>query len=386
MVEYSISLSDDERLDWLQLARTKGIGPTQFFKLLETCGDCRAVLRWLSQPETLARCRIDRLARRQDVEDELRATLDLDGQIIAHGEEAFPDLLRQIPDPPAVITVLGSVEMLHRACVAVVGARNASGSGRKLARDLARRTADQGQTIVSGLARGIDTAAHEGGLEGEAGTIAVIAAGVDIAYPDENRELMARVAETGCVVSERALGAPPLARHFPQRNRIISGLSRAVVVVEAAEKSGSLMTARLAGEHGREVMAVPGSPLDPRHRGTNRLIREGAQMVESVEDILSALPAHGPTKPLKMASVASRPRRASATRTVPIATAAVLPKNAEPVERQVEACLGPVPLAVDELIRQCHASAAEVSEALLSLELEGRLTRHPGNRVSLDQI
>jgi len=386
MVEIPEALSDDERLDWLQLARTRGIGATRFFALLEQCGDCQSVLRWLAQPATLARCGIDRLARRRDVEDELRATEALGGQIIAHGEASYPLLLRQIADPPPVVSLLGDGAFLHRSCVAIVGARNASGSGRKLARQLARQTADDGHTIVSGLARGIDAAAHEGGLDGQAGTVAVIATGVDIAYPDENRALMGRIAEAGCVVSERALGAPPLARHFPQRNRIISGLSRAVVVIEAAEKSGSLMTARLAGEHGREVLAVPGSPLDPRHRGTNRLIRDGAQMVESVEDILSALPARTAIPQPQRSPASASLHRPTPRQRAPRPVAAAVAEVGGAVERQVEACLGPVPLAVDELIRQCHASAAEVSEVLLSLELEGRLTRHPGNRVSLDQI
>jgi DNA processing protein len=243
--------------------------------------------------------------------------------------------------------------------------------------------------VVSGLARGIDAAAHEGALAAGAPTIAVIASGVDVAYPSENAELMERIAATGAIVSERPLGAVPQARHFPRRNRLISGLSLGIVVVEAAPQSGSLITARLAAEQGREVMAVPGSPLDPRHRGTNQLLRDGATLVESAADVLAALGPLAPHRPRPTARPApnaeiqtSRPtteRKTPASPRLPLQSGA---SGADLVGRLCER-LGPEPLLVDELIRQCQASTAEVQRALLELELEGRLERHPGNRVSL---
>jgi DNA processing protein len=249
-----------------------------------------------------------------------------------------------------------------------------------LARSLASDLAAGGLVVISGLARGIDTAAHEGALAAGGATVAVIASGLDVPYPEDNAELMARIAESGAVVTERPLGAVPQARHFPRRNRLIAGLSLGVVVVEAAPQSGSLITARLAAEQGREVMAVPGSPLDPRHRGTNQLLRDGATLVETADDVRSALgplgsvPTPSPARPAPRRAPAPQPPRPS--RPATSATAGDL------LDRLHER-LGPEPLLVDELIRQCHASTAEVQQALLELELDGRLERHPGNRVSL---
>jgi DNA processing protein len=272
----------------------------------------------------------------------------------------------------------------------VVGARNASANGRVFAHGLARELAAAGLLVVSGLARGIDTAAHEGALAAGAPTLAVIASGVDVAYPADNAELMERIAGSGAIVSERPLGAVPQARHFPRRNRLISGLSLGVVVVEAAPQSGSLITARLAAEQGREVMAVPGSPLDPRHRGTNQLLRDGATLVESAADVVAALgplapsPERRPTRPAVAPAIASSP--STPARPARTATAQPSPEpgsiGADLIGR-VRERLGPEPLLVDELIRQCQASTAEVQQALLELELDGRLERHPGNRVSL---
>jgi DNA processing protein len=267
--------------------------------------------------------------------------------------------------------------------VAIVGARNASGNGRGFARTLGRELAAAGLVVVSGLARGIDTAAHEGALAAEGGaTVAVIAAGVDVAYPPENAPLMERIAHVGAVVSERPLGAEARAKDFPRRNRIIAGLALGIVVVEAAPNSGSLITARLAADYGREVMAVPGSPLDPRHKGTNQLLRDGAHLVESAADVLDVL------KPLLGSGAPPPPPR---SQPVPRAVARepVLepprpaPPRGDALTLQVERALGPAPLAVDELIRGCDAPAPDVQAALLELELAGRIDRHPGNRVSL---
>jgi DNA processing protein len=272
-----------------------------------------------------------------------------------------------------------------------------------LAHSLAGELAQGGLLIISGLARGIDAAAHEGALAAGAPTVAVIASGVDVAYPSEHAELMERIAGSGAIVSERPPGAVPQARHFPRRNRLISGLSLGVVVVEAAPQSGSLITARLAAEQGREVMAVPGSPLDPRHRGTNQLLRDGATLVECAADVRAALGPFAPPPRRQMpAPEAGSPVRDRAPTTARAAgtpirdrgraaerarpAAAQLPlapaDGADLLDRLCE-CLGPEPLLVDELIRQCRASTAEVQRALMELELDGRLERHPGNRVSL---
>jgi DNA processing protein len=250
-----------------------------------------------------------------------------------------------------------------------------------LARHLAHDLADSGLVVISGLARGIDTAAHEGALAGSGPTIAVIASGIDVPYPAENAPLMAQIGEAGAVVTERPLGAVPQARHFPRRNRLISGLSLGVVVVEAAPQSGSLITARLAAEQGREVMAVPGSPLDPRHRGTNQLLRDGATLVETADDVRAALGplAPCPSRPLARPPEKAEPRRRPATSQLPLDPAT----NGADVTGRICERLGPEPLLVDELIRQCQASTAEVQRALMELELDGRLDRHPGNRVSL---
>jgi DNA processing protein len=271
-----------------------------------------------------------------------------------------------------VLAVLGDVAALHGPAVAIVGARNASTNGCRFAKALAAELAAAGLVVVSGLARGIDTAAHEGALAAGGRTVAVIASGVDVPYPAENEPLARRVAEQGAVVSERPLGAAPQARHFPRRNRIIAGLALGVVVVEAAPGSGSLITARLAAEQGREVMAVPGSPMDPRHQGTNALLRDGASLVQGAVDVLELLrPLMGPPRRPPMPRPQARPGVVP-----PSAPADALP------ERLVER-LGPEPVALDDLVRDSGASVAAVQDALLELELAGRLERHPGNRVAL---
>ena len=378
------TLSPTEKLDWLQLCRSDGIGPRTFSKLLRRFGNARRAYEELPRlaaemgtSDRLRRC------RREDAEAELEAIEQLGARLIALGEPAYPERLAQIADPPPVFTVHGDLDLLHLPGVAVVGARNASGNGRMLAGSLARELAGAGLVVVSGLARGIDTAAHEGALASGT-TVAVIAAGIDVAYPPENAGLMERIAETGAVVSERPPGSVPQARHFPKRNRLIAGLSLGVVVVEAAPQSGSLITARLAAEQGREVMAVPGSPLDPRHRGTNQLLRDGAVLVETAEDVRTAL---GPAAAQATRTGSVHPRRprpdpGPANGTV---RPADRPTGSGRDDLVVRVCgrLGPEPLLVDELIRQCDATTAEVQRALLELELEGRIERHPGNRVSL---
>ncbi|MEZ5864769.1 MAG: DNA-processing protein DprA [Geminicoccaceae bacterium] len=368
-----------ERRAWLRLARSRGVGATLFCRLIERFGKAEAALAAL--PRLKAKGELDsvELLAEAAVEEELEALASLGGELLLSCDPAYPAALAAIADPPPVLALQGRIELLARRPLAIVGARNASGNGRFLARALAREASQRDLVIVSGLARGIDTAAHEGGLEGPGSTIAVLGSGIDVAYPPENAELLARIATDGLVVSERPIGTPPLARHFPSRNRIIAGLASAVLVVEAAARSGSLMTARLAAAEGREVLAVPGSPLDPRHAGTNQLLRDGAALVTSIDDVLEALPAWSrPSPPAEPPPRA--PRRAAKPRAAPPVERPVAPAPALP--DRIAVLVGVEPMPVDEVIRQCHATPAEVQQALLDLELDGRVRRHPGNRIS----
>ncbi len=283
------ALTDEERLDWLQLIRSDNVGPVTFHALIAKFGKAKRALAALPELTRGNRGKkAVRLAKRDTAERELAALTKHGARAIAACEPDYPEALAALPDAPPVITVHGRAELLHGPCIGMVGARNASANGRRFASQLAGELGSAGLTVVSGLARGIDTAAHEGSLA--SGTIACVAGGVDVVYPPENAALMARIAgEGGAVVAEQPFGLKPTARHFPYRNRVISGLSRAVVVVEAALQSGSLITARLAAEQGRDVLAVPGSPLDPRAAGSNGLIRDGAALVTCVADVLAAL-------------------------------------------------------------------------------------------------
>jgi DNA processing protein len=370
-----------ERLAALVLARSTGIGPVNYRTLVRRFGTARSALAALPALVAAGRLPEVRLARAEDAERELADLAALGGHLLALDEENYPVFLREIDGAPPVLAVRGRLSCVKEPGVAIVGARNASANGMRLARDLAGELASAGIPVVSGLARGIDTAAHAGALEAGGPTVAVVACGVDIAYPEENRGLMEQIAISGAVASERPLGAAPRAKDFPRRNRIISGLSLAVVVVEAAPQSGSLITARCAADQGREVMAVPGSPLDPRHRGTNRLLKDGAHLVESCQDVLAVVEpllarrSRRPPAPRMSRAHAPRPTAAGPVQTpIPAAPAGLAGR--------VASCLGPAPVLVDELIRQCHASPAAVQEALLELELEGRLEWHPGNRVA----
>lgn len=366
------ALTDSERLDWLRLIRTENVGPITFHRLVEQYGSAKAAIAVL--PELARRGgRVAplKLFGKAEAERELAALRKLDARLLCACEPDYPEALAAIDDAPPVLTVLGHAHLLAKRSVAMVGARNASMNGRKFAEMLARDLGKAGYSVVSGLARGIDTAAHRGALD--TGTVAVVAGGIDVVYPEENRGLYEQLAEQGAVVAECAFATQPQARHFPRRNRIISGLSLGVVVVEAAPKSGSLITARMALEQGREVMAVPGSPLDPRCQGCNGLIRDGATLVQSAEDVLHTLrdahpPAAGEHGPDLFA--AARP---------------AIPDEAE-LERArplVLEALGPSPVAIDELVRGCQLSPSVVVAVVLELELAGRAQRHPGNRIAL---
>jgi DNA processing protein len=375
------ALDPQERLDWLRLARTETVGPVTFYALLRRFGSARAALEALPRLSNNSRARPGAATTRRDAEAELAALDRLGAAILCWGEPEYPATLAAVEDAPPVLTVLGNPALLQAPMVAVVGARNASANGRRMANELAAGLGEAGVVVVSGMARGIDAAAHLGALD--SGSAAVVAGGADIVYPEENRGLYDALIERGVVVAELPLGTEPQARHFPRRNRIISGMARGVVVVEAAAKSGSLITARFALEQGREVFAVPGSPLDPRCRGCNDLLRNGATLTETAADILTQL---GPLLQSEMPP--PRPRERNLQPRLPLAAAAPslpagpqIPEDAA-LELLIEK-LSPTPVAVDELVRQCHLSAASIATLLLELELAGRIERHPGNLVSL---
>ena len=372
-------MNDGERLARLRLARTDSVGPVTFHELVRRFGSAAAALDALP---SLARrggrpvaLRVPSVA---DAERELAAHAQLGARLIACGEAAYPALLAALEDAPPVLSVIGDFAMLAGPCIALVGARNASVNGRRFAVMLARDVGGAGFRVVSGLARGIDAAAHQGALA--SGTVAVVAGGVDVVYPREHARLQSEIGARGVVIAESPLGTEPHARHFPRRNRIISGLSLGVVVVEAAQRSGSLITARFAAEQGREVFAVPGSPLDPRCRGTNSLLRDGAHLVESADDVVGILRA--------LPGLAHAPARATGGQQTPAGTVAPDARahaagDLDAVRAAVLEMLDPHPVAVDELVRRCQLSPADLMTALLELELAGRVLRHPGNRVAL---
>jgi DNA processing protein len=360
----SRALNDAQRRDWLRLARAENVGPVTFRELVARYGEPAEALAAL--PDLARRGgRAAGLANptAAQAEDELAAGEALGARLICACEPAFPHALAALDPPPPLIWARGNPDLLAREAVALVGARVASAAGQRFARGLAAELGRAGCVVVSGMARGIDGAAHEGALP--SGTVAVLAGGVDDVYPPEHRGLYERIVEAGCVVSEREPGRSAVARDFPRRNRIIAGLSRAVVVVEAELRSGSLITARLANEQGREVLAVPGSPLDPRARGTNDLIRQGAAICEGAEDVLRALEGlNGLREPEP-----------------PDYRPAADDPDAALVER-VAALLSPTPVSRDELVRTADAPAPAVFAALVELSLAGRAELLPGGMVA----
>jgi len=371
------SLSDTQRLDWLRLARTHGVGPVTFSKLIERYADAGAAIDAL--PRLAARGGRSNPLRpvsREQARAELDRLDELGGRLICACEPDFPAGLAVLDPPPPVISVMGPLDPAAQPACAIVGARNASAVGLRFAGDLARELGARGVTIVSGLARGIDAGAHRGALA--TGTIAVTAGGLDKLYPAEHERLVAAILENGAMVSEMPLGTETRAELFPRRNRIVAGLSLAVVVVEAAQRSGSLITARYALEEGRELCAVPGSPIDPRAAGPNQLLRAGATFVESAADVLAALP--------ETVAAAERPPLYGYADRLPNhldeADDGPLDRDDDHAARLLEA-LGATAVTVDELCRQCHLSSVEVARLLAELELDGRLERHPGQYVSL---
>ncbi len=366
------ALTDVERLDWLRLIRSENVGPITFYHLLRYYGSPGAALDALPELSRRGgRKRALKACPRATAEREIAALAEIGARLVAWGEPAYPAPLASVEDAPPVISVLGQAHLLERRTVAIVGARNASANGQRFATRLAAGLGEAELVVASGLARGIDGAAHRGALA--TGTIAVLAGGVDVPYPGEHKELYGEIAERGALISEQPPGVQPQGRHFPPRNRLISGLALGVVIVEAAPRSGSLITARMALEQGREVFAVPGSPLDPRCRGTNNLIRQGATLTESVEDVLQVL--EGQLRTLGSGEPESV-----------LTPGPVTPPSDADMARArdvVSDALSPSPVDVDELIRVTGATPAVVVTVLLELELAGRIERHPGHRVSL---
>lgn len=353
-----------ERLARIRLARTEGIGPVGYSRLLARFQSGLAATHAL---EAMGRP----LLPPAGAEAEVEAAGRVGARHLLLGDPDYPPLLATLPDPPPLLLVCGKAALAARPVVAIVGARNASAAGRRLAHELAQGLGAAGWVVASGLARGIDSAAHEGALAG--GTIACVAGGPDVAYPPENAALQARIATGGLLIAEQPPGTQPQARHFPRRNRLIAGVASGVVVIEAAPGSGSLITARLAAEAGREVMAVPGHPADPRSRGGNALIRDGATLVETAADVLAAL------APFALAPFARpsdpRPARAPTPRQAPAPAPA-------PAEGGLLELLGVEGLPLDELVRASGLGADRVQAELADLELDGAVIRLPGGRIA----
>ena len=369
-------------LEWLKLTRIPGLGPTRITRLLQHFGNAQTLLEAPEKSwEKIPGIRLPLLQKimhlrhvtpNAPIRQELDQLAAMDGQMLILGDSAYPALLQEIHDPPPVLFVLGDPCHLNNTrSLAIVGSRKASHFGRDFAHRLAMGLAQNGLVTVSGLALGIDAAAHWGALEGGGATIAVLATGLDIFYPASNTHLRRRIVAQGCLITEASLGTPPAAYLFPPRNRIISGLCRGVAVIEAAQRSGSLVTARLALEQGREIFAVPAQAGNPRNQGSNQLLRQGATYLESVDDVLQTFSwdARPPTFPGQQAP---QPLEIF---------------NAEDTESAtVHAMLQHGPVQGDELARRCHLTVASLSRILLQLEMVGVVQRLPGNQFELRRM
>ena len=371
----SVSISADDDLSVLRLIRSRRVGPATFHRLIAEHGSARAALAAL--PDIAAQSGVSgyQVCPEGVAAAELAAGRRAGAQLIRCDSPLYPASLRDIDGAPAILWVRGDARLLSASVVAVIGARNASSLGLRMARGMAAGLGEQGLVVAAGLARGIDATAHAASLA--TGTIAVMAGGIDVIYPAENAQLAAQIAEAGILVSEQPPGTEPTARHFPTRNRIVSGLSHAVVVIEAAQRSGTLITARNALDQGREVMAVPGHPMDARAAGCNALIRDGATLVRSAADVAEALQQAPQREFVTMAAPAPvRPVAPPAARIAP-------PVATMPLEDRILGQLTPSPTDENDLIRDLDMAASAVSAALLSLELQGRITRLAGGRLAL---
>ncbi len=370
--EVPVHIDSNERLARIRLAWSENVGPITFKHLISRFGTGKKALEALPElAKRGGRKKPIKLCPKPKAEGELEKLAAFNADVLVLGEAHYPTPLANIEDAPPVLTMKGHAHLLDKKTIGVVGARNASTMGKKMAYQLSKDLGDAGFTICSGLARGVDTAAHNGALA--TGTIAVLGTGLDIIYPKENAELQERIANEGLLLSEHLCGTKPQAQHFPRRNRIISGLSLGTLVVEAALRSGSLITARMAGEQGRDVYAVPGSPLDPRAKGTNNLIRNGAQMVENAEDIIEAIETlhqHAFMEP---------------TLTLFDDTGAgTFEQPDDELQNKIVDELTTTPIAIDDIIRETGLPTQVFLSCLLELELAGRISRHFGNKISLE--
>ncbi|NVK16775.1 MAG: DNA-protecting protein DprA [Rhodobacteraceae bacterium] len=369
--------TEDNRYSWLRLLRSKRVGPVTFHRLLAEYGSAQNALDALPEVARSAGIKGYETCPAKAVDKELKTAKAAKARLLCFSDPEYPALLKGLKDAPPLLWAIGDLSVLNRPMISMVGARNASSLGVRMARSMAQSLGEAGYIVVSGMARGIDTAAHQAALK--TGTIAVLAGGADVIYPAENADLAARISETGLRLSEQPMGLAPQARDFPKRNRIIAALSRALVVVEAAAKSGSLITARDALDYGREVLAVPGHPFDARSSGCNRLIRDGATLVRDAQDVLEALP------PQEIAAA-----QAAAPQDLQQALAALPPPppqqrslaETHALHQQILGSLGPSPTSETQLIRDLSLPPQDLGPALTDLELEGAICRDPGGLLS----
>lgn len=362
----------------LQLILTDTVGPITFWKLIKRFGHPEKALAELPTLATRGGKRELKIPPAKDVEKLYHQTIAWGGLVVPYFDEAYPSSIKAFEDAPPVLFMRGRSELLRRSSIAIVGARNASLNGLKIAGALAEQLANQGYITISGMARGIDTVVHEKTINH--GTIAVLAGGIDKVYPPENQKLYDKICQQGLVLSEMPLGLEPQARHFPRRNRLVSGLSSGVVVIEASLKSGSLITAQWAMNQGREIFAVPGSPLDPRARGCNKLIRDGAVLTETVDDILQNLPAQASLFKGQVMENQASAWQPTSERHQPIEITPVYEID-DSLRDKVLACLSPTPTSIDDLVYHLKVDLSVISTILLEFELAGRLGRLPGNQV-----
>lgn len=366
--------SEDEQFSRLRLLRSRRVGITTYKRLLTEHGTAQNALAALPEVARAAGVEKYKICPEGVIQAELNAAHAAGAQLLMHGTTAYPEILSELADAPPFLWVIGDPSLLERPMISLVGARNASSLGTRMAKALAKDLGAAGYVVVSGLARGVDAAAHLAALP--TGTVAVQAGGVDVIYPTENTQLALDIAQSGLRVSEQPIGLQPMARHFPTRNRIISGLSRATVVVEAAAKSGSLITARDALDQGRDVLAVPGNPFDARASGCNQLIRDGATLIRSASDVIEALtPLHGEAPDLPLAlPVKKKPTRSTAAKKAL--------KDAATLHQKILSRLSPSPVAEDQLIRDLAVTSADAAPVLLDLEMDGQIKRRSGGLLS----
>ncbi|OUD08892.1 DNA protecting protein DprA [Marivivens niveibacter] len=360
--------TEEDRFNRLRLLRSRRVGVSTYHRLMAEHGSAAAALEALPQIAAAAGVRNYEICPEGVIHAELKSARKAKARMICIGEPEYPTDLADINDAPPFLWAIGNADLLQRPMIALIGARNASSLGTRMARKLATELAEAGYVVVSGLARGIDAAVHS--VTVDSGTIAVLGGGVDVIYPQENTDLFHAIGAKGLRLSEQPIGLQPQARHFPARNRIISGLCRATVVVEAAQKSGSLITADTALAQGRDVMAVPGHPFDGRAGGCNALIRDGATLVRSADDILQALEPITPQMPLDLPPQKPAPQKRSLRETADLHT-------------QILSQLGPSPIAEDQVLRDLKLNPKQAGPAIVDLELDGRIQRQPGGMISL---